>query len=203
MLDLTLAQLALTPPGGNIEAAKPYLRKLHAGTKIKHSVPLTLLSMDYKVPHGTGKHTLLVPVPLTDDADFSMLAIVLKHLSGVPYVLQDLHAHAVTLAPPPHVRFSWHDAALLHHQLARRQKHIIAGAKALPPFTDAKLQLQLTQFFIDQHVRDAAYLAMENTKNALAQATTQQSADPADIAALSKEADVVENDLHEKMPYSL
>lgn len=200
VLNLTLAQLALVPPGGNVRAAEPHVKKLSAENDPRHPVSLTLLSLDYKTPPKNEKFALLAPVALNDEGNFPLLAAVLKRLAGAPYTLHDVHVHTILFAPR-RVRWSWQDPALLHRQLQWRQKHIMADAKPLPPLVDAGLELRLTRFFMQQGVRDAAYLAMENTKAALAQATTQKAADPADIAALSKEAEAQEVELRKEMPY--
>lgn len=201
VLNTALAQLALMPPEGSLHAALPYVKKLGIRKKVKNLYSLTVIAMAYKTP-SAEKFTLLAPAPLTSAAsDFKPLKTLLRHLATKPHTLQDIRIYLIAFTPE-RTSFSRTDPRVLRRQLSDLQMQMLSGNDTLEPFDDATLDLKLVRVFMECHARDAAYMALENAKNALAQATAQ-SADQTRITELSHEADELENQLHKEMPYTL
>lgn len=203
---LALTQLALLTQPDNLTMAKPYVKTLNAYVFEKKSnrknLQLVVLELDYTAEDQKERQMLIVPVPLVATSPkFSALQRVSKKFSGIPHTLHNMRAYYVTVMFPPSTKFSKENRIMLHQQLLSEQQNMMADAEEVPPLENARLQLQLVRFFMRNHARDSAYLALENVKDALG-FLAERSPD-ADITALSQETDALESRLHKEMPYKL
>lgn len=202
MLTQALAEIALEKGQTNPKLFKSYAKSLNAyGSENKKELQLAVLSIEYELSDQPEKHALLVPVPLNSaKPSFTSLRQVQRKLSALPHTLYNLQPYYVMVTFPPAQKFS-HEPSLLQGQLNDAQKEMMS--KAAPPTAaeNAKLQLQLVQFFMKMRVQDAAYLALENAKDSLA--TMAEKSPELDITSLSQEADALEARLRKEMPYKL
>jgi hypothetical protein len=201
VLNLALAELALN---NDADSATPYVKALNRAGEQNTSpktIELPVVVIDYTLTKKTKIKKLLVPVVISEtQPKFSSLEKILQHFPA-SHVLHNLQAYTVIVALPPSFKFSKDNAVLLAEQLKEERDEIMASAEPLPAYDTARLQLQLTQFFLDNHLRDAAYLSMENAKDTL---TSMARTEPdQNITALSQEAHAMESKLHKEMPFKL
>ena len=203
-LNLALADLALKKDPGNVAAAAPYVKVLNSSVSAKtpQDMQIAMVVFEYAEPKQAEREKLAVPVPLSDEQPkFSELKQAMKSFLGVNHVLHNLRAYTVTVTPSLQAKLSKDDATLLAQQLQGEQQRILATAQELSPYENARLQLQLTRFFLEARTKDAAYLALENAKDALAFLAEKERG--TDITALSEIAGALEIRLHKEMPYKL
>lgn len=200
-----LAALALEKNQNAKILPKSYVRNLNAHASGKKSAgtdsQISVLAMEYTLRGQSEVRTVLVPVTVTATVpSFKSLRQVQKELSSLPYTLHNLRAYYIMVAFPPSQKFS-NDADLLRQQLDSEQEAMLAETTTLSSYENARLQLQLVEFFMKIHVRDAAYLALGNTKDALVSLAEDTS--DGDVASLSQKTDALESQLHKEMPYKL
>jgi hypothetical protein len=202
ILAQALAELALETEPNNKKLLKSYTKVLNAhGAEKTKELQVAVLSIEYTLSGQSDDQAVLVPVPVSATMpSFKALQQVQKKLSALPHTLHDLRAYYALIPFPPAQKFS-HDPSVLQQQLKDARQEMMDGMAPLPDYENAKLQLQLVQFFIKAHVRDAAYLALENAKDFLA-SMAEKSPDR-NISSLSQEADALESRLRKEMPYKL
>jgi hypothetical protein len=193
---LALAKIA----AGNEDGEDLEALQAAGSQKNKHSPQLTLLVLEYKTPEAKRLHKIAAPVSRDND-EFPALLEVMDALGTTPYTLHDIHLASTTVTPPAAVDFSGMTSEQIVAWVDQQEQRLQEGAHKLAPLEDAKLQLQLTRFFMANGFRDPAYLAVGNVKQALAAATQNKSADEESIKALSQELDSTENQLHKEMPF--
>ena len=197
--NLALLQLTLERASADSIAAKTYVKSLNgysaSNKKNAKNIGMRSVLLDYKTE--SGKNTLVVPVPqLRGHSDFTALRSVTALLGG-SYTLRGVKAYVLHITPSRLTAFPA-ETADWSQEVQQHQSVILESTAALAEADNARLQLELVRFFMQQRMRDAAYLAMENAKEALA--SLSQSGD---VAALSKEASALENTLHQTLPYKL
>jgi hypothetical protein len=195
-----LAALVLDKDPNDKIQLKSYAKSLNSSEKGKEKESqIAVLAMEYSLRDQSEKRILLVPVPVTPTMpSFNALQQVQKNLSALPYTLHNLRAYYVTVSFPAAQKFS-SEAVVLRQQLDEERQILMNEAVPLAAYENATLQLQLVQFFMKMHVRDAAYLALENAKDMLA-ILAEQTAE-VDITSLSQKTDMLESKLHKEMPY--
>lgn len=195
--------LGQTPEG--LAIAKPFVQSMNAYAAKKQKrtgIPLTVLVLEYAIEGEEGKQKLVVPIA-ADGKDFSDLQEVLRKLSGSPYTLHNLRVYRLSFVPPGKRTFSTDYADALRQQLLTQQQQWLSETRALPLKDNAELQLALVRFFMQEQWRDAAYLALENAKEALARMEAKEPEHKEALESLSKEVDILENNLRRDMPYHL
>jgi len=197
-----LAELALEQ-NSNAKMIAQQIKTLNAPVsnkeKIRQEITQAVLIMEYTLKGESRYRQLLVPVAVTEDMPaFKYIRQVGTRLGQLPYTLRNLHAYYISIAWPPLEKFT---AGELPQQLAAGKQKMLAGALPLSSYENARLQVQLAEFFLKTRVRDAAYLALENAKADLAMVAEETPA--VDIAELLRRTDAVEVRLHKEMPYKL
>lgn len=177
--------------------------KTKAGKKAKAQKPeaLTALLVSYKEEADNYPHHLLLPVDGLLMNKPCAVENVITRLQSDGAQLHDLALYTVSVRPDRTLK--WPDTTEeTRRLLAELQQRVWETNQPLSPLEDARAQLQLARYFISNHLRDAAYISVDNVKRLLATATRSHPGEADAIEALSKELDSVEVELHAAMPYS-
>lgn len=202
--NIALAQLALTDSDdtatalSRLKAAQTY--SLHKKAKPSRQIVAVL---EYRLKNAKTMQKLVVPVnTLSENLESPPAMEVMHRFAATPSTLHDISVASAMVTPAGPLKLS--DASPKHLQQVtdQQQQHLLKTAANLPPLEDARIQLQLVRFFIDQRFRDAAYLSTENVKQLLASAQ-QHGGDAATIQSLLHDMEELEGELHKTMPYTL
>lgn len=86
--------------------------------------------------------------------------------------------------------------------LHMQEQQLLASAVPLTSVSEISAELRLIRFFIERHLRDAAYIAADNAKQSLA-SLSHNAGNDAEVNRLSKELELLESDLRKTMPFTL
>lgn len=114
--------------------------------------------------------------------------------------MQDIHPVIIRSLPQRNLQLTRESPAtrdLVRHEL----RALLATTAPLSDVAEAKVQLQLLQFFMARHLRDAAYLAAENAEQSLANIEDKRG-DNTDTNDLSAELDTLKARLRREMPFT-
>lgn len=204
-LNLSMARLALIKTPDQLNGALPYINKMNAYALGAHheKVPFTMVQL-YFTEKGTGtKYVAFAPIAPADsdrgrfDA-LKELVDQLRTFNPEYYRVQVRTSHFDKLEPVSVWRT---DAAAARASINQMYSTVNTNAKFFTPVDNAALKLEMTEFFIEESLRDAAYLSLESAKSMLALAT-RNSGESAEIKTLSKKLTRVENTLNKKLPYT-
>lgn len=166
--------------------------------KAKKPQRLTLLVMDYSAPAG-GRQQLVLPASIGDArADIPALNKLAPALSGIPYTLQNIHAVRASIIPATAAVFGKEEEWPAQADALRTR--LLANATPLADADNARLQLEVAHISLGRRLRDAAYIALENAKQAVARL---EAVSPEKAAPLLKDVTALEEALHRDMPYEL
>lgn len=159
--------------------------------------PQSVIVLEYKLHHQNSIRQAAAPFDLkAASPDFSDLQDILDHMEETPYVLQDVRSYMVRVKP----------GMLEAKTLKTRDgawNRMYSRANRLPTLEETRIGIKLLNFFIDHRQRDAAYLTLENTKQALAQASGEFPQEKELIAERSQALEELEALLKSTLPYKL
>lgn len=159
--------------------------------------PQSIVLLEYKVKYKDSIREIAAPFDLRESSpDFSELEDILGKLQDKPYILEDVRLYMVQadkdILParsPEALEDGW--------------KTLLARAKRLPALEEARVDIALIRFFMNQRHRDAAYLTVDNAKQALARASREFPDQKERITAQSGELERLEHRLKQNMPFKL
>lgn len=209
---LSLARIALGAPGAGDASAKAsiavlqrYAAQRHkpAG-KDKEKIYQPVFIVDYEIDAQDAPLHVLAPLDAPYvSSRFPELRDILEALGdSAPYTLHNVRVGVAIVNPPPLKALEKAEKAEKIRTLDTEQQRLIATIASPLPLEQARAQLQLTRFFIDARIRDGAYLALENAKQALATATNAP-AKSEELEALGKQMEELEVELPKAMPFTL
>ena len=204
-LNLSMARLALIKTPDQLHTALPYINKLNAYALGPHqkNVPFSIVQL-YFTEKGTGtKYVAFAPVAPADSErgrfdSLHELVDQLRTFNPEYYRVQVRNTHFDTLEPVSVWRT---DATAARTSINQIYSVLNTNATLFTPVDNAALKLELTEFFMNESLRDAAYLSLESAKSMLALAA-RNNGESAQIKTLSKKLTRVENTLNEKLPYT-
>ena len=199
--NMVLAHATFEQQAENNAAAIGYVTKMnkYAVQKPVKPLPVTVVELSYRTQADQKNHILLVPViaPGGRLTDFSNLRQVTQKLAPQRPDYRAIHIRRILLA-------TREDVDTRHGSADEVASHVndlyqtVAESAVVPPTRDAaRVQIALTRFFMHEHVRDAAYVSLENAKDLVASAD-----DKGTTPALAQELETLENELHKKLPYT-
>lgn len=195
--NLALAEIALEKNGAKAAAVKTQVKALNESGKGKKSP--TTLTVTAVVLEYPGEKLL---APIGGKSRFQPLQKIQQKYAGMNKErLRNIKAGNVNVTLPSAIRFSSEDGIALKDQLETAKERIIATAQPLPAYENAQMQVQLARLFIQSRQRDAAYIAMENAKDALA--AIAERSPQTDIKSLTAETEALEQRLHKELPYRI
>jgi hypothetical protein len=194
----SLAMTILTPPGhapdsGSLQIITTYSLTPHM------AVRRTVLKVDYTLAKSHGTQHLIVAVLPGEAISADALAPAFGRLAAQRATLQDVQPVYATIAP--HAENASGSVGGIRAQAAFMEAQLLRDTQIPPPLVDAQLQLALVKAFIQLHERDAAYLALDNARHALADASQDTHANAQEIHRLTNLMEVREETLHNAMPY--
>lgn len=191
---ISLARLALAVDSDDISAAADDLDIVQAYSKQRGNKPMsqTLLILG----SSQSPRKVIAPVSSANAAESPGLRSVMARLQDSGYTLHDIRLVTASLPAPTPLNFSEKPAQDIRQALDRQQDALLANTSPLPPLDEARVQLQLISFFIRHHLRDAAYLSVDNVKQLLATATRDQSIDAPRLKTLSQQLETLEGELY-------
>lgn len=160
--------------------------------------PLVVIDYTFK-GKKKAQHAIALD-PQAEEVTGAALRSIAGLLEQKGCVLHDIRLVTVTL--PPSVDGTSANLPV-QERVQIQQANLLAGAEALPPLDEARAQLRLLRFFIDNRFRDAAYLTADNIKKQLAAALQADIAAETAVSPLSQELETLENRLHQDMPFTL
>lgn len=204
ILNVAMAQLAFERQPNHLAAAQPYLTKINASAKkqgAKNTKEIQVSVAVFRFTTADNHRLRTVMVPASQTYGFASLQQVVTILADRKPEFNALSTSFVTVTLSP---IDLHHAAVADVQgkVNERSEEIQTTAQPLPPREEAKLQLGLARFFMQNKIRDAAYLALENAKNSLAEIVPASEEETAQLQALSHDSMALENNLHKNLPYN-
>ena len=191
--------LRLNPASGSatddISAIRNYTRQPQPDKLLQPAVVI-----EYSMNNDrSDRRRIAIPFTMPhDNQDFPGLDDIMRQLDTVPYTLYDMKLAVITIAPQPPLDS---DTASESGRIYARLQQLIGGAMPLPPMVQARMELQLTRFFMLHGYKQAAYLAIDNAKHSIAMVDGR-----GDVQAtqdLSRQIEKQENLLYKTMPFTL
>ena len=158
-----------------------------------------LLILEYKIADKSGRQKLAAPISLSKNASFPELLEIIKQLERKEYRLYNLRIARAKVAAGKSLKLPEKDGAAADAKLVLQEQQILGSAQTLAPREAINVELALIKFFIDHRSRDAAYITVDNAKQALAKLPHGE----AETEALSKSLEQLEARLRETMPFTL
>ena len=203
---LSLAKLALAKDKTDTSAAASRLAVIQAYAAQKHrkSAPQPVVILSYTVQGKQGLQQLAAPFDLpVESANFPALLEIVNALSATPYTLHDVHPAFVSVVPVKSLDAMDGDSEGTKIVLDRQLQSMLHRPVPLMPLDEARVQLQLSHFFANHHVRDAAYLSVENGKQVLAEVAQDATGNSSGTENLSRQLEAMEDQLHRTMPFAI
>ena len=202
--NLSLARLQFIKKPSDLAGALPYLNKLNAYALGPHAAnaPFTIVQLYFTEPATGTKYIAFAPIaPASDASRFDHLAQLvtsLKPFKPEYYRVQVRNTHFAKLEPISVWRT---DAEAAQTSINRLYSAMNTNAQLVPRLENAALKLELTEFFTEHALRDAAYLSLESAKGLLASAAENGAPEAIALTRLSEKLVRVENTLNKKLPY--
>lgn len=202
--NLSQAHLILASDSAEIPTAN--LDIVNAFNQQRKTPPerVNILLIVYKPSDVKKTQQAIAPVPTpSENNNFPGLLNVMKTVDQTPNTLQNIHVFSATVAPARKKQPPSADAAQVRQTVEQQQQRILQSTAKLSTLEDVQVQLQLIDFFITHRFRDAAYLSVDNVKQALAKATENNTIDTDTLSSLSQQLETLESQLHQTLPYTL
>lgn len=202
---LTLTRYMLEKNNTDIAALKPQLAIIEsfAADKRENTVFQPVIVISYSVKGKKEVQQLIAPFKMSQNIlDFPDLQEIMPQLEGIQYTIQDVHPALFTSLPVRNLNFPVNDPGQTRNMINRELGMLLRNRSSFMDIDEARVQMSLLQFFMDHHVRDAAYLAAENAKQSLA-AAEDNHADTNIVNTLSDRLGMLEGQLRKNMPFSL
>jgi hypothetical protein len=198
--DAFVEHLALARLSGDGMAEEDYaVLQAYMAQKPQQSRRQSVLIISYQ--EDGERSDVAAPVSVDPyNTQFPSLLAILQKLG--PRTLHDLRLVNTTVVPTDAFRTAA-DADAQRIALEQQEQWLISNAEALAPLEEAQAQLQLATFFIDNRFRDAAYLTVDNVKRLLATASNRKTIGRDTLRILSRKLDMLEEQLHKTMPFTL
>lgn len=204
--NLSMARLSFIHEPQNLQAALPYINKLNAYALGPHTpdAPFTIVQL-YFTEKATGtKYIAFAPVAPQADAQtrfehLTQLVATLRKFNPEYYQIQARNTRFAALTPVSVWRT---DAESAHSAINRIYSTMSTNATQPPRLENAALKLELTEFFTEHKLRDAAYLSLESAKALLARAAENGAPKAVALERLSRKLVRVENTLNKQLPYT-
>lgn len=186
------------------EASKPHLDGMnaYATKKSRKAEQVGLFMMEYKTGMFSRPKPVLAPIPLAKKTEeYPTLATILQLLTEKDYGLYNVHVAKISMTPDPALQIANTPSGnALTDALAKQSESLKRQSQQLGSLEEVQLQLRLIRFFMDQQLRDAAYLTLENAKQSLSALLVQR---PHDAEQLGHAIEQLEIELRSKLPYTL
>lgn len=201
--DISLAKLALDKSTSSMpQSLIIKLNEIEAYTNQKPQKPVhqPVLVVSYRFKEEDNTYRLLIPYVMpVEKAPFNALRKITEAM-GTIYTLYDIKPGVLTLLPGSDpVSFDNKSGKEIADLLTHYTQDLAADVRPLPAMAEARVQLRLSRFFMAKGRRDAAYLSLDNAKQALAQASGQTD----DVQELSRRLEQLEGQLRKSMPFKL
>jgi len=206
LLHLTLAKLALeeTPP--DVKDAEPHLDGVEAYSPPQEiaAVPgvLPVIIIDYSVD-GQKKRIAAPFIMPHQNSQFPSLLKVMHALGHRAYTLQDIHPGIAKITATEATELPRDDTEAARKIMDKKLGAMLDKPSGLAPIEEVRIDLLLIRFFMANHFKEAAYLLVENAKQALPQVSEESVASKDAAQKLSAELEALEGQLHKAMPFSL
>lgn len=209
VFNLSMANLAFDRQPDTLNGARTYLNKMNGyatvkGQKNAKCGPITAVVLAFETTDDDKSHTLVVPVAPAGGKTHELRSLQLAMTVVAPHkpefhTIQPREVTPDQCAPVPAGRHTKADEARNHvHDL---HEDLLATRQHIPAIESARLQLELTRFFMNARIRDAAYLSMEDAKQLLAHLETSTPEEEDEVKAMSQRLEPLENELRTTLPY--
>jgi len=206
-LHLSLAKLVLEEKSPAIlDDAEPHLKILenYVSDNQNQTATQPVIILEYTVKEKSNKQRVIAPFNIYQKTtDFPALLEIIKQFGTRPYILQDIKLAVVTITPMAPLALPRSNIAEMHKMINAQLHELIEKAPRMQPMEEARIQLQLVHFFIDNQCKEGAYLSIENAKQALASAPEESDEDKELAKNRLQELEALEDRLHKKMPFTL
>jgi hypothetical protein len=187
--------------GGTAKEVASDLKVIESYSAVKRSKPtvLKLVVMDYTLQNGGSTEKVMVYTG-SQGQDTASLSKLTKRMNSYKATLSEIKVLSVAVKPGPKAKLTRHDAKQLQTILSAEQDEMLAGATKLASLDEARMQIELLEFFMQRKEKDAAYLCADTAKRLLAKAARREE-NEAQANALSAKLDKLEGTLRQNMPY--
>lgn len=206
LLHLTLAELALeaNPSDVPASAADFDIARSYTLQKQNSSALQPVIILEYALKGQSEHQRIAIPFSMPTDTDeFPNLNDAMVRLNSLSYTMYDLRLAVVQMPPPLALPLpdEGSTANAAEAAVSSRLQPLLKKATSLDPMVQARIELQLTRFFMRHKYKEPAYLAIENAKESLA-VVDETSPNPDATRGLSKEIDAQEGLLYKTMPFT-
>lgn len=205
ILNLSLAKLSLSHSSDEGKTiAAPFLQTLHAYTTqpVKAEGTSPIVAVEYKEKGKSTTQWVLIPLEAETLHDAS-LSQVMTRLNSLPHVIHNIRPLRIPVIAALDTSLSEENPHKLRETLDRTILQMMQKMQAMPADQEAALQLKLSRYFMDRKNRDAAYLSLENAKQLLAKLSQGKEKKSEKVAALTRDMEVLEDQLHRALPFTL
>lgn len=204
VLNLSLATIKLAQETPTPASLAPYLEVIEKYSSQKgaaKSQKITTVIVEYKTAKAEETQKLLVPFNNASKQKFSSLRDVINQLgaNAVLYNVKPVHTHVFV---PNKMILAKRPLSEIRDTVTGRLQSLIAVSKPFSAMEETRVQMHLAKLFMENRMRDAAYLAIDNAKNSLAQVEKDTPQDRAGNG-LASELEQLESDIRKTMPFTL
>jgi hypothetical protein len=184
---------------GNFAIVKSY----HAQKKIKPEKKLMVI-IEYTSGNQKTIQQIIAPVTYSGKGrDFNSLQEIMDSMDRRNITIHNVRPASATFAPDKSLKASAANAAEPAWFFTNEQKKISSRTSKLSLASEIELELDLIGFFTEHRFREAAYICVENVKQALAKATSDKTLNPQELQIFSQELEMRESTLHKELPFTL
>lgn len=202
---LSLAKLSLETASADKVALRQHLSIVQsfANEKLSEAVYQPVIVISYNTKRKKDVQQVLAPFTMSGNTPgFPDLVEISDQLDAAKFTLQDVHPFVLTYVPYDNLSIPEGDTLKTTHAINKALDKLLESKTKLSDIDEADVQIRLLQFFMQHNARDAAYLAADNARNALAEAE-DNNRDPDNIKSLSDQLDVLNTQLRNQMPFTL
>ncbi len=160
-----------------------------------------VIILTYSLKNKKPLQHVVVPFDTSSAADEKSLLGIMNELEIRHYILQDVNAGAVNVVSQRPLKLKERDLKTTKVILEQQIQGWVQKFQVYDPVAEAQVQIKLIHFFMEHQMKEAAYLSVDNAKQALA-SSEEYGAVNATGKDLSQQLSQLENQLRTAMPYS-
>lgn len=201
---LSLAHIAYSRKNADAGSLRKTLELVKAITAQKQGKPVSqpVIIISYHMVGGKERASLVAPFSMLPVPAFADLQEVLFMLRGERYIMDDIHPALLTgVQIKKDLDITSDDPGSAKYIIEKEYNSMLLGKVPLGGLDEAQVQLHLLRFFMDNHMRDAAYLVAENAEDSLAKSENSNNLEV--VRDLSTRLDAEESRLYKEMPFKI
>ena len=200
---VAIADIILANPPYDNATILPHLEIIEGYTAQKQKKPITqpVIVLSYTLKNKKTVQRIIAPFNMAAHTNEEVLLNIMNTMDARHYTLQDVSAARIQVISMKPLKLKDKDLNTVKAILDQQLQIWLQEAQIFSPIAEAKAQIELIDFFMNHRMREAAYLSVDNAKQALASGA-EHGADPKAEQDLSEQLAGQESQLRNIMPFT-